>query len=183
VRIDFHSSLKKNPSCLHNGRFLVEFFIEHHRDSTLDIRERRFWLEYHRSNSHKTLSTSYHIIQPSQYSEKLASDKNLVSYREWIQLNDPLILLHGPFDFANINNRKTRDRIAENDWRSLIACASKYDNSAPVFFQQRIMHVDSTQPIYETISNDKSVEERCHTFLLDLEYSQQTLQDFGPEPI
>jgi hypothetical protein len=116
VRVDFRGSLlQKNPSCLQNGRFLVEFFIEHHGDSTLDIRERHFWVEYHRSNSHKTLSTAYHILQPSQFSEKIALDKNLVSYREWIQLSDPSILLHGPFNFATIHDRKTRDRIAETD--------------------------------------------------------------------
>jgi hypothetical protein len=182
VRVDFKGSLQKNPACIQNGKFLVEFFIEHHRDSALDVRDRRFWLEHHRSNSHKTLSTSYHVIQPSQCSEKIAIDKNLVSYREWIQLTDPAILIHGPFDFATTHNRKTRDRISANDWRHLIECSSKFDNETPKFFRQQILHVDVTQPIYETISNDKSVEDRCHTFLLNLEFSQQTLQHFETAP-
>jgi hypothetical protein len=46
VRVDFRASLSKNPSCLQNGRFLVEFLIQHHRDTILDIRQRKFWLEY-----------------------------------------------------------------------------------------------------------------------------------------
>jgi hypothetical protein len=169
VRVDFKSSLQKNPGCLQNGRFLMEFFVQRHRDSTLDIRQRRFWLEYHTSNSHKTLSTSYHIIQPSQYSEQIALDKNLVSYREWIQLNGPSICLHGPFDFAFLHNRKTRDRVAETDWRALISGSSKFDNSPPQFFPQ---------PIFETISMDDSVTDRCRTFMLNLEFSKQTLNEF-----
>jgi hypothetical protein len=56
----------------------------------------------------------------------------------------------------------------------------KYDNPTPTFFPQRILLVDITQPICETISTDKSVEERCHTFLLNLEFSQQTLEEFEP---
>jgi hypothetical protein len=37
VRVDFQKSLQQYPSCLQDGRFLVEFFIEHHRDKNLDI--------------------------------------------------------------------------------------------------------------------------------------------------
>lgn len=48
--------------------------------------------------THKTLSTSNHILLPSQYSEIIALGKNLVSYCEWIVLSDPSIILHGPFD-------------------------------------------------------------------------------------
>jgi hypothetical protein len=145
VRVDLKSSLSKDTNCLQNGRFLVEFFIQHHRDTTLDIRQRRFWLEYHKSNHHKTLSTSYHIIQPSQFSVKIAIDKNLVSYREWITLVDPSILLHGPFDFATIHNRKTRNRVAESDWRSLIERADKFDDKPPTLSRQPLVHVDMTQ--------------------------------------
>jgi hypothetical protein len=104
VRIDFKKSLQQHPSCLQDSRFLAEFFIEHYRDKNLDISSRRYWLEYHSSNSHKTLSVDYHIIQPSQYSEATAKSKWLVPYPEWIHIDDDAIAIHGPFDFAKLSN-------------------------------------------------------------------------------
>jgi hypothetical protein len=57
VQVNFTKSIQQQPACLQNGRFLVDFYIEHHRNGALDIRDRRYWLEYHRSNAHKTIST------------------------------------------------------------------------------------------------------------------------------
>jgi hypothetical protein len=47
IQVNFEKSIQQQPACLQNGRFLVDFYIEHHRDKSLDIRDRRFWLEYH----------------------------------------------------------------------------------------------------------------------------------------
>jgi hypothetical protein len=148
IRVNFLKSIQQHPSCLQDGRFLVEFFIEHHRDKQLDITQRRYWLEYHRSDSHKSISVDYHIIQPSQYSESVAASKRLTPYREWLNIDNSEILLHGPFNFATLNNRKRRDRVAETDWNILIQSSAKYDNFAPTI-TQRVMHIDITQPIYE----------------------------------
>ena len=178
IRVNFLKSLQQHPSCLQDGRFLVEFFIEHHRDQQLDITNRRYWLEYHESNSHKSISVDYHILQPSQYSESVATSKRLTPYREWINIDDSDILLHGPFNFATLNNRKTRDRVAEHDWNILAQCKTKYDNFAPKI-TQRVMHLDITQPIYEQVRNDKEVSQRCHTFMFNLEFQDQTLSDYG----
>jgi hypothetical protein len=82
ARIDFKRSLQQHPTCLQDGRFLMEFFIEHHRDKQLDVRSRRYWLEYHKTNSHKLISIDYHILQPSQYSETTAEAMELVTYKE-----------------------------------------------------------------------------------------------------
>jgi hypothetical protein len=75
VSVDFEKSIRQYASCLQDGRFLVEFFIEHHRDSNLDICSRRYWLEYHRTNAHDTLSSDYHILQPSEYSPAIAKSE------------------------------------------------------------------------------------------------------------
>jgi hypothetical protein len=56
VEVNFTKSIQQQLSCLQNGRFLVDFSIEHHREGALDIRDCRFWLKYHRSNAHKTIS-------------------------------------------------------------------------------------------------------------------------------
>jgi hypothetical protein len=140
VRIDLKKSLQQHPSCLQDGQFLAEFFIEH----ILDISSRRYWLEYHSSNSQKTLFEDYHIIQPSQYSEATAKSKWLVPYREWIHIDDHAIAIHGPFDFAKLNSRQTRDRVSTKDWLILSELQSLYQNQAPVI-TKRIMHVDITQ--------------------------------------
>jgi hypothetical protein len=178
VRIDFQRSLQQYPNCLQDGRFLMEFFIEHHRDQNLDICTRRYWLEYHKTNSHKSISVDYHILQPSQYSENTARSMGLIPYREWIQVDDPSITLHGPFNFATLNNRKTRDRVAEQDWLVLQDRKALYNNQAPKL-SQRIMQVDISQPTYENIKGDPEVQSRCATFMFNLEFKDMTLQDFG----
>jgi hypothetical protein len=178
IRVDLKPSLQQHPRCLQDGRFLVEFFIEHHRDKTLDIRDRRYWLEYHRSNSKKHIAVDYHIIQPSQFSEKTADAKHLITYREWIQLNDASILIHGPFEFAKRNNRKTRDRVSEMDWRMLIDQKGLYDNDPPQIKQQWL-HIDISQPREEQVKGNREVAERCQTFMFNLEFEDQTLRDFG----
>jgi hypothetical protein len=157
VRVDFEESIRQHPSCLQDGRFLVEFFIEHHRDANIDICSRRYWLEYHKSNAHKTLSANCHILQPSQYSLEIAKSKQLVPYREWVNLDDILgVSLHGPFNFATRNNRKTKDRISAADWLTLADQSAHYQNQAPKV-SSHVIHVDVTQPIFENISTDHEV--------------------------
>jgi hypothetical protein len=182
VRVDFEKSIRQHPSCLQDGRFLVEFCIDHHRDKNIDICSRRYWLEYHKSNAHKTLSANYHILQPSQYSFEIAKSKQLVPYREWINLDDILgVSLHGPFDFVTRNNRKTKDRIAAVDWLALADQSAHHQNQAPKV-SSHVIHVDVTQPIFENISTNPEVQERCQVFMQKLEFSDETLQDYGCEP-
>jgi hypothetical protein len=178
VQVNFTKSIQRQPACLQNGRFLVDFYIEHHQDGALDIRDRRFWLEYHRSNAHKTISTRYHILQPSQFSARTAMNKDLVPYREWINLLDPTVSLLGPFDFATINNRKTRDRVPGPQWSQLQAQKTKFDNDAPVL-RNRAMMIDISQPVYETITTDTEVARRCTAFMGHLEVNDETLALYG----
>jgi hypothetical protein len=37
IQVNFEKSIQQQPACLQNGRFLVDFYIEHHRDKSLDI--------------------------------------------------------------------------------------------------------------------------------------------------
>jgi hypothetical protein len=41
------------------------------------------------------------------------------------------------------------------------------------------MHINITQPIYEKVRGDPDVEERCRTFMLNMEFNDSTLKDFG----
>jgi hypothetical protein len=176
IQVNFEKSIQQQPACLQNGRFLVDFYIEHHQDKSLDIRDRSFWLEYHKSNSHKTISTQYHILQPSQFSSKTATDKDLVPYREWLNLSDPTTL-SGPFEFATINQRKTRDRVSSTDWSQLQSMQAKYDNQAPVLRNHNFL-VDVSQPVYEVIAKDSEISARCTAFMGKLELNDKTLAQY-----
>ena len=58
---------------------------------------------YGKSDRVKKLSEQYCLLPPTDISLKQTSRKNIVSYREYIQINDPEILIHGPFEFAKLN--------------------------------------------------------------------------------
>jgi hypothetical protein len=42
IQVNFEKSIQQQPACLQNGHFLVDFYIEQHRDKSLDIRDQRF---------------------------------------------------------------------------------------------------------------------------------------------
>ena len=39
--------------------------------------------------------------------------------KQWVTLTHTSTYIHGPFDFASVRNRKTRDRISADDWTVL----------------------------------------------------------------
>jgi hypothetical protein len=67
-----------------------------------------------------------------------------------VNIDDSEVSLHGPFDFATMNNRKTQDRISEKDWLVLGEREALYHNRAPKV-TTRAMHIDITQPIYKKV--------------------------------
>jgi hypothetical protein len=181
ARVDLCRSLQQYPNCLQDGRFLMKFFIEHYQDKNLDICNRIYWLEYHKTNSHKSLSMNYHILQSSQYSEATAQSMGLVPYRKWMQASDPSVVLHGPFDFATLNHQKTRARVAaKKDWLVLTKQKGLYHNPAPQL-SPTIVRVDILQPIYEEVAGDREVQTRCQTLMFHVEFNDKTLRDFGGE--
>jgi hypothetical protein len=84
VQIDFEKSMQLHPACLHDGKFLVNFLIQHRHDDSVNLPDKRFWIEYHAAASAKTLSSRYHLLTPSSVSPQIAINRNLVPYREWI---------------------------------------------------------------------------------------------------
>jgi hypothetical protein len=99
----------------------------HYNDESINLTDKRYWLEYHTQNNRKTLGTQYHLIPPTSISPEIAQARNLVPFREWTYLAQDEHSLHGPFNFATLNNQKTRDRIATTDWKLLIAARKEYD--------------------------------------------------------
>jgi hypothetical protein len=107
VQLNFPSTMKLHPQCLQDGKFLVQFFIQHFNDASVDLNNKRYWLEYHSHENQKTLGLKYHLIPPTALSPKLARTRNFVPYCEWVYLSQPDQVLHRPFNFSTIHNGKT----------------------------------------------------------------------------
>jgi hypothetical protein len=179
IQVDFDTSMQLHPSCLQDGKFLVNFLILHKNDEQTNLQDKRYWLEYHAADSTKTLSSRYHLLAPSAVSAKVAKSRNLVPYREWLNLRQDDCTLHGPFEFSTINGRKTRDRINTVDWDILISAKSKYDCDPPRYTQDRIQ-VNWLETTHEVVT-DKSVESRLLSFHYDLHFNDETLAAYGLE--
>jgi hypothetical protein len=177
VQIDFPTSMKLHPQCLQDGKFLIQFFIEHNNDQSVNLTDKRYWLEYHSSNKYKTLGTRYHLIPPTSVSPEIAKNRNLVPFREWIYLSQPGQYIHGPFEFATIHNRKTRDRISHTDWSLLIEAKETYDCMPPKFTTPTVHIVTTEQPV--THHFEPSVATRVEAFMFKLHFDDDTLQSYG----
>ena len=112
---------------------MVEFFVVHTADIKLNGVNPRYWLHYHcLSDIQSPLSDSNtHLIRPSDTSEAYAARQGLVPFRQWVNLSHESLYLHGPFDFASVRRRKTRDRISASDWDALSKCTDKFSNEIP----------------------------------------------------
>ena len=56
---------------------------------------------------------------------------NLQTLRQWVHLTHEDVYLHGPFDFATVNGRKTRDRVSIDDWKILLSLRDSYHSTPP----------------------------------------------------
>ena len=130
VRVALDGSMSLHPSCLQDGRFLVEFYIAHTDDVRFNGINQRFWLQYHSKGDviTPTSQSKTHLIRPSATSEDYASKELLVPFRKWINLTHTSAYIHGPFEFTSVRGRKSRDRIGTDVWKILSACRSMYSN-------------------------------------------------------
>jgi len=114
VQVDLALSMREHPDCVHDGRFLVNFYTCHPDDKFYNARNQRYWLEYHpklcEPDPHRQRST--HLIRPSSQSPSYATAEGLLPFRQWVRLTNSDTYITGPFDWATVNNRKSRDRIS-----------------------------------------------------------------------
>ncbi|KAL3792444.1 hypothetical protein HJC23_001562 [Cyclotella cryptica] len=133
VRVNLEGSMSLRPSCLTDGRYLVDFYIIHPSDLRFNATNQRLWLQYHKETDLRSpsIQAETHLIRPSDTSEQLAKRHSLVPMRQWVSLTHESTYIHGPFDFATIHGRKIRDRVTETDWRVLISQRGLYTNDPP----------------------------------------------------
>ena len=143
VRVAFNDSIALYPSALQDGRFLVEFFVSHPADVRYNATNQCFWLQYCPRNGVSHGHLDAHLIAPSDTSEERATRHHLLPIRCWANLTHADTYIHGPFDFATVNGRKTRDRVDMEAWNALAANSLMFCNATPRFdLPSYSIHVD-----------------------------------------
>ena len=74
-----------------------------------------------------------HFIRPSDTSEAYAKRHHLFPYRKYLNLTHTDTFIHGPFDFATIHGRKSRNQIPQCAWDALSAHSDMFHNPIPRF--------------------------------------------------
>ena len=131
VRVNMEETFRENPIATQDGRFLCEFLICHPEDKAFNAPNQRYWTEYHEKKGKYMINTTYHLVKPTVNQHSFVQQHNLVPFTQWFHLFNESTYLHGPFDFASIDGRKTKDRIDRQHWQILASLTSKYDNEAP----------------------------------------------------
>ncbi len=133
--VAFQDSMSLYPSCTQDGQYLFEFYICHPSDWRYNAINQCYWLQYHGIDevAMPTASTDTHLIRPSDTSDAYAARHKLVPFRKWLNISHLDTFIHGPFDFASICGRKTRDRISQDDWDILVKHTSMFANPLPRF--------------------------------------------------
>jgi hypothetical protein len=163
VRIDFIKSISANPDAITDGKFFVEYLIQHPDDAQFSAPNQRFWTEYHKQKGRFVVNHNYHLIKPTAESTAYCEQKNIVAYSQWIHIHHENVYIHGPFEFASINGRKTKDRISPTDWQILAESKSKFDNEPPPLHSTTAYTYSyHTNSQFHTIRQDESVTKRLH---------------------
>ncbi len=69
---------------------------------------------------------------------------NLVPAQKYVHLLHEDTFNHGLFDFAMVNNRKTRDCISQQDWQNLASFSHLFQNPIPSFdVPTYLVHVEN----------------------------------------
>ena len=93
----------------------------------------RYWLEYHPTleveNTYR--SRCAHMIRPSSQSPSYAIAEVLKPFSQWVRLTNADTFIAGPFYFAIINGRKSRDRISEKQYTTLGKHNHLFTNETP----------------------------------------------------
>jgi len=133
VRVALSATFAHHPGALQYGHFLVDFYVLHPSDVTYNDVNQRYWLEYHPLSElqHPNHQTSCHLIRPTLTSEEYARASGLTPFRQWLIIHHEDTFIHGPFEFATINGRKTRDRISAEDWSWLRKASHLFSNQTP----------------------------------------------------
>ena len=113
--------------------FPSRFYICHPADKRCNAINQRYWLDYlpkyAGDNIRRNRNTN--LIRPSANSESYAEAEGLRPFSQWIRLINADTYITGPFDFAEVNGRKTRDRVSRANWLILAKFGQMFKNEVP----------------------------------------------------
>jgi hypothetical protein len=135
AQLAISNSVSLYLSCTLDGQFLFEFYICHPADWCYNAVNQDYWLQFHGCEdiAHPSLSTDTHLDQPSDTLDAYAKRHNLLPYWKWLNITHLDTYIHGPFEFATVHGRKTRNRISQDEWDILRKHSSMFQNPLPTF--------------------------------------------------
>ena len=145
ARLAFNDSVSIYSSCTLDGRFLFEFYICHPADWRYNTVNQHYWIQFHGHEDilHPSLTTDTHLVRPSDTSDDYAKRHNLLPFRKWLNITHIDTYIHGPFEFATVRGRKSRDRICQEDWDVLRQHTTMFQIPLPAFdVPTYLIHVD-----------------------------------------
>ena len=155
VGVALQETLSLHPTAMQDGRFLVNFYICHPADTRYNAINQRYWLEYHPKieDSNTNHRATAHLIRPTSTSAAYATAEGLRPFRQWVRLCNADTYICGPFDFATINGRKTRDRIPHERWEELEQRKHLFTNDLPsLTLPSYSVHLSQFHTTYESQS-------------------------------
>ncbi len=135
ARVAFLDLMSLYPLCTLNGRFLFEFYICHPADWRYNAINQRYWLQLHSTRDlvSPCLTTNTHLVQPMDTSDSYVARHKLMPFRKWLNICHLDMYIHGPFEFASVRGRKTRDCVAQPDWDVFHWNKLMFNNPVPRF--------------------------------------------------
>jgi hypothetical protein len=154
--------LNLNPQALQDGKLFINFLICHPDDQQFNAPNQRYWPEYHELQGRFAITSTYHLVKPSPNNAQYLQQKSLTPFSQWIHLSNESFI-HGPFDFAVINGRKTRDRVSHSDWETVLPHeTAKYQNKPPRLNLSSYAYSYHVNTQYHTVHRDLSVSTRMN---------------------
>ncbi len=101
-------SMSSYPSCLEDGKYVIDFYMVHPSNFRFSAINQRFWLQYHSQDNlmGPCSSLDTHLIHPSDTSEAYAKHHKLLPFHRFLNLTHLDTYIHGPFNFATIHGQK-----------------------------------------------------------------------------
>jgi hypothetical protein len=117
--------------------------MAHLADACYNAINQHFWLQYRDHNAPTFGTMDEHLITLSDTSADCVARNHLVTVQSWVNLTHSNMYLHGPFDFAVEQGRKTRDHIGQDSWDALPSKTLMFTNRIPCFdLTTYSIHVD-----------------------------------------
>jgi hypothetical protein len=107
--------------------------MAHPSDVCYNAINQQLWLQYHNQTPAVFGTMDAHLITPSDTSKDRAKQHLLVPNQAWVNLTHSDTYIHGSFEFAIVQGRKTCDRIGQEDWDTLARSKSMFSNPLPRF--------------------------------------------------